>query len=59
MSFLNQLNKQAQSLQSQQGAQTQNLEALAAASGLACKTVWSDFAELPRQLSVIDPLPLR
>jgi len=55
MSFLNQLKQQAQSLQSQQGAQSQNLEALAAATELACKTVWNYFAELPRQLNVIEP----
>lgn len=55
MSFLNQLKQQAQSLQSQQGVQTQHLEANTAATEAACKTVWHYFAELPRQLNVIEP----
>ena len=55
MSFLNQLKQQAQSLQSQRGAQTQDLEANTAATEAACKTVWHYFAELPRQLNVIEP----
>jgi hypothetical protein len=55
MSFLNQLKQQAQSLQTQQGDLTQNLEANAAATEAACKSVWHYFAELPRQLNVIEP----
>lgn len=55
MSFLNQLRQQAQSLQSQQGMQAQNLEANSAATESACKVVWHYFAELPRQLNVIEP----
>ena len=55
MSFLNQLKQQAQSLQSQQGVQTQHLEANTATTEAACKTVWHYFAELPRQLNVIEP----
>lgn len=55
MSFLNQLKQQAQSLQTQQGTQAQNLEANAAATEIACKAVWHYFAELPRQLNVIEP----
>lgn len=55
MSFLNQLKQQAQSLQSQQGAQVQDLEANTAMTEAACKTVWHYFTELPRQLNVIEP----
>lgn len=55
MSFLNQLKQQAQALQAQQSAQTQDLEANTAATEAACKTVWYYLAELPQQLNVIEP----
>lgn len=55
MSFLNQLKQQAQSLQAQKGAQIKDLEANTAVTELACKTVWHYFADLPRQLNVIEP----
>lgn len=55
MSFLNQLKQQAQSLQTQQGGELQQLEARTQATEAACKTVWHYFMELPRQLNVIEP----
>jgi hypothetical protein len=55
MSFLHQLKRQAQALQSEQGALHQSLESNAAATEVACQKVWNYFGELARQLSVIEP----
>jgi hypothetical protein len=55
MSFLNQLKQQAQSLQTRQGDDLQQLEANTLATEAACKTVWHYLMELPRQLNVIEP----
>ena len=55
MSFLNQLKQQAQSLQTRQGDDLQQLAANTQATEAACKTVWHYFMELPRQLNVIEP----
>lgn len=55
MSFLNQLKQQAQSLQTQQGDELQQLDAHTAATEAACQVVWHYFMELPRQLNVIEP----
>lgn len=55
MSFLNQLKQQAQTLQTRQGDDLQQLDANTQATEAACKTVWHYFMELPRQLNVIEP----
>ena len=55
MSFLNQLKQQAQSLQTRQGDELQQLDTHTAATEAACKMVWHYFMELPRQLNVIEP----
>lgn len=55
MSFLNQLKEQAQTLQSQQGADRQQSDALIERTEAACKLVWHYLMELPRQLNVIEP----
>lgn len=55
MSFLNQLKQQAQSLQTRQGDDLQQLQANTAATEAACKVVWQYLMELPRQLNVIEP----
>lgn len=55
MSFLNQLKQQAQSLQTRQGDELQQLDTHTAATEAVCQTVWHYFMELPRQLNVIEP----
>lgn len=55
MSYLQQLKRQAQALQSEKGAEDQGLEAHTQATELACKRVWNYFGELVRQLNVIEP----
>ncbi len=55
MSFLHQLKQQAQSLQSEQAATQQNLEAQSAATQVACQRVWHYLDDLHRQLNVIQP----
>lgn len=55
MSYLHQLKRQAQSLQSDQGAQLQGAEANTQVTEVACSRVWSYFSELARQLNVIEP----
>lgn len=55
MSYLQQLKRQAQTLQSEKGAEDQGLEAHTQATELACKRVWNYFGELVRQLNVIEP----
>lgn len=55
MSYLQQLKRQAQALQSEQGAQDQGLEAHTQATEQACRLVWNYFNELVRQLNVIEP----
>lgn len=55
MSFLHQLKRQAQELQSDKGSQQQDLASNTIATELACKAVWDYFSELPRQLNVIEP----
>lgn len=55
MSFLNQLKQQAQSLQSQQTAQVQDLAANTATTETACQRIWHYFDDLQRQLNVIEP----
>ena len=52
MSFLNQLKQQAQSLQTRQGDDLQQLEANTLATEAACKTVWHYLMELPRQHNI-------
>ena len=58
MSYLQQLKRQAQALQSEQGAQQQGTEASAQATEQACRLVWNYFNELVRQLNVIEPAAL-
>ncbi|HMN92604.1 MAG TPA: hypothetical protein PKC60_05170 [Hydrogenophaga sp.] len=55
MSFLNQLKEQAQSLKSQQDAQSQDVMTNAAATNAACQRVWHYLEDLRRQLNVIEP----
>lgn len=55
MSYLQQLKRQAQALQSEQGAQQQGVEASTQATEVACQRVWNYFNELVRQLNVIEP----
>lgn len=55
MSFLHQLKQQAQSLQSEQAATQQDLEARSAATQVACQRVWHYLDDLHRQLNVIQP----
>lgn len=55
MSYLQQLKRQAQSLQSHQGEQLQGAEANTRATEVACSRIWSYFSELARQLNVIEP----
>lgn len=55
MSFLNQLKQQAQTLQSQQSANGQDLAASVAATEAACQRVWHYLDDLHRQLNVIEP----
>lgn len=55
MSYLQQLKRQAQSLQTDQGSQHEGLEANTRATELACSRIWSYFSELARQLNVIEP----
>jgi hypothetical protein len=55
MSFLQQLKRQAQALQSDQGVQQQGDEANAVATEVACKQAWAYFNDLVRQLNVIEP----
>jgi hypothetical protein len=55
MSYLQQLKRQAQALQSEKGAEDQGLEAHTQATEQACKLVWNYFNELVRQLNVIEP----
>ena len=55
MSFLNQLKQQAQSVQTRQGDELQQLDTHTAATEAACKVVWHHFMKLPRQLNVIEP----
>lgn len=55
MSYLQQLKRQAQSLQSHQGEQLEGLAANTQATEVACSRVWSYFSELARQLNVIEP----
>ncbi|MBX3654270.1 MAG: hypothetical protein KIS62_09670 [Ramlibacter sp.] len=55
MSFLNQLKSQAHALQSQQGAQSKNLEAHTAAAEMACGRVQHYLGELSKQLNVLTP----
>ena len=55
MSYLHQLKRQAQALQSEQGALQQSAEASTQATEVACQRVWHYFNELVRQLNVIEP----
>ena len=55
MSFLNQLKDQAQSLQSQRAAQSEDIAAQVAATDAACQRVWHYLDDLRRQLNVIEP----
>lgn len=55
MSFLQQLKRQAQALQTQQGVQQQGAEENTVATEVACRHVWNYFGELSRQLNVIQP----
>ena len=55
MSFLNQLKQQAQSLQTQQTTQQQDLAANTAATQTACQRIWHYLDDLQRQLNVIEP----
>jgi hypothetical protein len=55
MSYLQQLKRQAQALQSDKGAEVQGLEAHTQATEQACKLIWNYFNELVRQLNVIEP----
>jgi hypothetical protein len=55
VSFLNQLKSQANALQIQQSVDLQAVQALAAETERACKTVWLYIAELAKQLNVIAP----
>ena len=55
MSFLQQLKKQANDLQSRQGQAVQHLDANVAATEDTCQTVWHYLSELAAQLNVIQP----
>lgn len=55
MSFLNQLKTQASALQTQQSEQVENLEANTKKTELACQSVALYFADLAKQLNVIQP----
>ena len=55
MSYLQQLKRQAQARQAEQGEQQHGLEARTAATEAACQVVWNYLSELARQLSVIQP----
>lgn len=55
MSYLQQLKRQAQALQAEQGQQQQGLEANVTATEVACQLVWNYLSDLARQLSVIEP----
>ena len=55
MSFLNQLNVQANALQNEQAAGLQNFQANAEATEWACQTVWKYLQDLALQLSVLTP----
>lgn len=55
MSFLNQLKTQASALQVQQAEQHRNLETNTKQTELACQTVALYFADLAKQLNVIQP----
>ena len=55
MSFLLQLKQQAMAPESEQVSQQQDVEARLISTETACKTVWSYFNELSRQLNVIEP----
>jgi hypothetical protein len=55
MSYLQQLKRQAQALQAEQGNQQQGAEANTLATEVACQRVWNYFGDLARQLNVIEP----
>jgi hypothetical protein len=55
MSYLQQLKRQAQSLQAEHGAQQQSVDDSVHATEVACSRVWNYFSELSRQLNVIEP----
>ncbi|MCB2015906.1 MAG: hypothetical protein KDF54_00065 [Hydrogenophaga sp.] len=55
MSYLQQLKRQAQTLQSEKGESEQGLDIRFRATELACQQVWNYFGELARQLNVIEP----
>lgn len=59
MSYLQQLKRQAQALQAEQGAQQQDADASIQATEVACQRVWNYFGELARQLNVIGPAATR
>ena len=59
MSYLQQLKRQAQARQAEQGVQQHGLESRAAATEAACQVVWNYLSELSRQLSVIEPTAQR
>ncbi len=50
MSFLNQLKQQAQTLQTRQSAQVQDLAATTLATEAACQRIWHYLDDLQRQL---------
>lgn len=59
MSYLQQLKRQAQALQAEQGQQQQGLEGHVTATEVACQQVWNYLSDLARQLSVIEPAATR
>lgn len=55
MSYLQQLRRQAQALQAEQGTQQQDTDAAIQATEVACQRVWNYLGDLARQLNVIEP----